>query len=191
MQKADGEYRLGLGVFEIGSLVAHHDRLVDLARPLMRGLSAQRFTTHLAVLDGDDVVYLEKLDGPAADALPSRVGGRLPAHCTGVGKTLLAHLSSELQEEYLSKKLTRRTASTLSDAHALRTELDRIRSNGFAMDHGEAVSGVACVAAPVFEHGRARAAISICVPKELMDPRQFCGPIRRAATSLSRRLSIS
>ena len=191
VERVDGDYRLGLGIFEIGSLVAHHNRLVDLARPLMRELSSHRLTTHLAVLDGTDVVYLEKVDGSLAGPLPSRVGGRLPAHCTGVGKTLLAHLPEAELEGYLAHRLEQRTPSTIASPDGLRRELAQIRSAGFGMDHGEAVSGFVCVAAPVFDRSGARAAISVGAPGSRVDPQQLTGPIRHAATALSRRLSAA
>src|SRR5260370_27974573 len=92
VEHRDDGYALGLRMFEIGSLVVHHGRITDVARPFMQQLCGRTgHVVHLAVLDKRAVVHLEKVGGTLASSLPSRIGGRLPAHCTGVGKARLAY----------------------------------------------------------------------------------------------------
>ena len=92
LRREGRDYELGMRLFELGSLAVHQDRLHRAALPFLHEL--HRLTghaVHLAVLEGIDVVYLEKSAGRFGVGLPSRVGGRQPAHCTSVGKVLLAH----------------------------------------------------------------------------------------------------
>src|SRR5258708_35535676 len=92
LKRHDDGYALGLRMFEIGSLVSHRSRITSVARPIIHELRGRTgHVVHLAVLDQQDVVYLDKVGGAFADTLPSRVGGRFPAHCTAVGKALLAY----------------------------------------------------------------------------------------------------
>ena len=85
------DYELGMRLVELGSLAVHQDRLHSAAQPFLHELHrATGLVVHLAVLDGSDVVYLEKIAGGLGAAIPTRVGGRQPAHCTAVGKALLA-----------------------------------------------------------------------------------------------------
>ena len=192
LERVDSDYRLGLAIFELGSLVAHRSHIVAAARPFMQQLSESgRFVVHLAVLDGHDVVYLEKVGGALASRLPSRVGGRLPAHCTGVGKAMLAHESSHVVSEYVRNGLTPRTSATIVDADAFLAELARIREQGYAMDRGEAVPGLTCIAAPVFDVGMVSAGISVSGPARQVDSPQVRRNVQYVATQISRRVTGS
>src|SRR5260370_35486500 len=109
VEHRDDGYALGLRMFEIGSLVVHHGRITDVARPFMQQLCGRTgHVVHLAVLDKRDVVYLEKVGGTFASSLPSRIGGRLPAHCTGGGKALLASSPRSVVDQYLRAALRHR-----------------------------------------------------------------------------------
>lgn len=190
IERIDREYRLGLGIFELGSLVPHRNRLVFAARPVMQKLSASgHVVAHLAVLDQREVVYLEKIGGVFAGTLPSRIGGRFDAHCTGVGKAILAHLTNTQLEQYLSLSLEGHTASSITDSEKLKNELDVIKQRGYATETGEAVQGVSCVAAPIFHGNLAVAAISICGPTQHLDPSKLRDHVRMAATSVARQLN--
>src|SRR6195952_594311 len=91
--RRDGrDYELGMRLVELGSLAVHQDRLHRAAAPLLHELHrATGLVAHLAVLDGADVVYLDKIGDRMVDAIPTRVGGRQPAQCTAVGKAMLAY----------------------------------------------------------------------------------------------------
>lgn len=92
LRRSGRDYELGMRLVELGSLAVHQDRLVRAATPLLVELHrATGLVVHLAVLDGPDVVYLEKVGDRLNSVIPSRVGGRQPAHCTAVGKAILAY----------------------------------------------------------------------------------------------------
>ncbi|TAM91721.1 MAG: IclR family transcriptional regulator [Jatrophihabitans sp.] len=136
------------------------------AVPLVQELSWRTgLVAHLGVLDGADVRYLDKVGGPVAAALPSRVGGRVPAHTTAIGKALLAWLAPEDVDELTAGRLERTTARSIGELPALHAELARIRlRRGVAFESEEAVPGFACVAAAVRGGEFAVAAISLCGP---------------------------
>lgn len=137
-----------------------------VAVPLLQELSWRTgLVAHLGVLDGADVYYLDKLGGPAAAALPSRVGGRVAAHTTAIGKALLAWLTPEDVDELTEGRLVRRTPRSIGELPALHRELARIRlRRGVAFESEEAVPGHGCVAAAVRGTGAPVAAISLCGP---------------------------
>ncbi|MCX4815216.1 IclR family transcriptional regulator [Streptomyces sp. NBC_01239] len=190
LSRYDNEYRLGLRMFEIGSLVVHRTRMSEAARPLLQELcTATGHVVHLAVLNQQDVVYLERVGGAFASTLPSRVGGRLPAHCTAVGKALLAYSPSDVVDEYLWRGLSRRTDASLSTPGALEAALTRIRSTGYATEIGEAVSSVSCVAAPILVMEQAVAAISVCGPQDRIRVDELKFRVKWIAAEISRRVT--
>lgn len=189
LERVDAEYRLGLGIFELGSLVAHRSPIVEAARPFMHQLSeAERFVVHVAVLDGSDVIYLDKIGGPLAGRLPSRVGGRLPAHCTGVGKAILSRSAPEIVADVLELGLVPRTGATIVDPAVFRSELAEVRAKGYAVDRGEAVHGLTCIAAPVSDGSRV-AAISVSGPTHQVDTSQVRRNVMYVAAQISRRVN--
>jgi DNA-binding IclR family transcriptional regulator len=143
---------------------------------------------HLAVLDQQDVVYLDKLGGAFADALPSRVGGRFPAHCTAVGKALLAYSPQATVSEYLAAGLPRRTRASLATPAAVEAAIAGIRGAGYATERDEAVPGIACVAAPIRSFGEVVAAVSVCGPRDQVRARELRTLVLPAAAEISRSL---
>ncbi|GAB4584124.1 IclR family transcriptional regulator [Nocardia sp. IFM 10818] len=158
-----GGYRLGMRALELGGLTADHNEIRDAVSPLLHELSQRTgMVGHLAVLDGRDVVYLDKAGGRFAASLPTRLGGRMPAHATGVGKAMLACLEPNIAEAALRARLPRLTPRTICEPEALARELQQIRMRqGVAIDREEAVVGIACVAAPLRGRGTAPAALSL------------------------------
>lgn len=189
LQRDDNEYTLGLRMFEIGSQVVQRSRITDIARPFMQELCASTgHVVHLALLDEYDVVYLEKVGGAFASTLPSRVGGRLPAHCTGVGKVLLAHSSRSVIDDYVKNGLRRQTTSSIKTEEALDSALVGIRNLGYSVEIGEAVRGVGCVGAPVLEFGGVVAAISVCGPQQRLNVNELKHRVMLTAAEISRRM---
>ncbi|MFD6391526.1 IclR family transcriptional regulator [Nocardia sp. NPDC055029] len=158
-----GGYRLGLRVLELGGLAAEHNELREVVGPLLYDLSQRTgLIGHLAVLDGREVLFLDRAGGRSQVAIPTRVGGRLPAHCTALGKALLATLEPGIAEGSLRGNPTPRTARTIVDRAELHRELARIRNRqGVAVDTEESMPGVGCVAVPIRGRGVAIAAISL------------------------------
>jgi IclR family acetate operon transcriptional repressor len=162
-QQDDGRYLAG----------SELDVRVMLQPLLLRLRDELNETVHLGVLEGADVVYLDKLESRHPLRLTSTIGGRNPAHCTAVGKAMLAWTYSTEAELRAwiarSQPLVRRTPSSITDPPALAKEMARIRADGFARDMEESEVGVRCIAAPVFVGTtRPRAAVSISAPRDRM-----------------------
>jgi IclR family acetate operon transcriptional repressor len=184
------DWRLGVQLFELGQRVPRRRSLHDAALPFLNDLSrATRETVHLGILDGMEIVYLEKLSHPGAPALPSRVGGRMPLHCTGIGKVLLAYSPAALFQHVVSNGLERRTARTIVAPGLLARQLMEVRRHGFAFEREESTSGVACVACPVLdESGELVAAISLSGWANRLDTSRFGPAVHSAARGVSGRL---
>jgi IclR family acetate operon transcriptional repressor len=182
--------RLGLKLFEIGQLAIRQRGLVDAARPYLADLrEATRNTVHLAVLEGTEVVYLDILGGPDAPALPSRIGGRFPAHATGVGKAILAFSPGADVEKVIAAGLARISPRTITAPGLLRRHLAKVREEGIAYEREESGIGVVCAASPLLDgEGRALAAISISGWANRMRTERVAPAVRTAALTLSRTL---
>lgn len=185
----DGDrYRMGLRMFALGTC-SLEVALRDVALPHMEALHrASGHTLHLAVRQGGDVVYLEKLRSRSALPLPTVVGGRLPAHLTGVGKVLLAHLPEADVEAVLAGPLGGLTRRSVTDPSALRRTLRRVRELGAARDVGEVVDGLACVAVPIRLAGKVVAAMSVAYPAAAGDGQPLVSPLRETSVAISRAL---
>lgn len=169
---ATGKYRPGVSCLELGSRFLKNNDLRSRAIAALEELRNEfGETVHLTILQGSEVVYLEKLAGlHPIGFMSSRVGDRAPAHCTGVGKALLAHLTDEeLLARYPSGKLTRYTEHTITSLDRLRAALAEVRKQGYAIDQEEHELGVKCVAVPTFNHLGIVAAMSLSGPVERMD----------------------
>lgn len=163
----NGKYGLGLKLFELGSKASNRLGLGERARPHLERLAAAAGeTAHLCMLDGGEVVYLAKVEPTRTIRVPSSVGQRNPAHCTAVGKALLAHLpESELDALIRSRGLKAYTRNTITTAALLKRELRVIRERGYAVDDEEIEEGLRCVGAPVRDHsGRVVASLSVAGP---------------------------
>lgn len=154
-QHGHGRYLLGDEFLRVA--FAHHEARPDHVRvtPILRALCERHGeTVHYAVLDGPSVVYRSKLDPPSgAIRLTSVVGGRNPAHCTGVGKALLAHALPDLdavRARVGDRELERPTERSIATAEQLHAELVRVREQGYAVDDQENEPGVHCVAVAAF-----------------------------------------
>jgi len=151
-----GRYRLGLELVRLA--FDYYERCDErsLVLPALEEL-VERFreTAHFARLDGAEIVYVAKVEPAGRHArMSSRVGGRNPAHCTGLGKALLAYTLPDAGavERYVGEHgpLARRTKHTLTSVAALAPELERIRQRGYALDREESEEGIVCIAFPLF-----------------------------------------
>ena len=189
-----GRYRLGLRIFELGGLVMQQMNLWDEALPFLEGLVRDTGETgHLAVLDGGEAIYVERVEARRALRVPSAIGRGYPAHATNLGKVLLADLpTAELRELVSRKGLHAYTPNTITSLAELESELDRIREQGYAVDNEEYDEGLRCVGAPIVDHsGRVVAAIGIGGPVTRVTPERIeplADVLRDAADGLSRRL---
>jgi DNA-binding IclR family transcriptional regulator len=192
VHRVGNRYELGMALFELGELVPIKHRLRKVALPYMQDLfAATGETVHLAVRDGVDAVYAEKIHGHRSLDLPSRTGGRAPLTCTAVGKALLAHETPDVLEDVLDRPLRRWTAASILDADVLLRQLEDVRRTGVAQEREEAALGGACVGAPVLVANRPVAALSIAVPVDRFAPERLGAAVRTAALGLARALHRS
>lgn len=151
LEHTSSGYGLGRRALVLGGGAEDHADLRSAASPYLHDLLLRTgAVVHLGVLSGSRVRYLDKLGGRFAATVPSRVGGTAPAHCTGLGKALLAWLEPEHVDELVGDQLPARTTATISERAALHGELTRIRMRGgLAWERGECFPDIACVAAAV------------------------------------------
>jgi IclR family acetate operon transcriptional repressor len=169
-----GKYGLGLSCLDLARAYQEGDVIRCTALPILQALRDNTMeTVHLAVLDGMEVFYLDKLPGLRAIGLmASNVGARLPAYCTGLGKALLAYIDPDLVRAHFDRVgLRRYTDTTLVTVDGLLADLEQVRRRGFALDHGEHEPEVRCIAVPIFgARGAVFAALSIAGPASRIDP---------------------
>jgi IclR family KDG regulon transcriptional repressor len=170
-----GRYSLGVACLDLGSVFMSQLDLRDRVLPMLETLRENcKETIHLAVLDRKkmEVIYLEKLEGLLPiGMMGSRVGGRAPAHCTGLGKCLLAYLPDvEVRDFYLSNGMRSYTDHTITDTDQLLFQLAQIRERGYAIDNVEHEPDVKCLAAPVWNHRQVVvASVSVSGPEKRID----------------------
>lgn len=188
VERTPGGFRLGMRLFELGSQVPRQRGLREAAAPFLADLfEATHETVHLAIPDGAEVVYVQKLESRGGPKVPSRVGGRLPAHCTGVGKAMLAFAPPDQVDAVVAAGLRRRAPRTVVAPGLLRQELADIRERGVALEHEESTVGITCVAAPILDaDSRAVAAVSVTGWVNRIDPARFAPAVRTAALGISR-----
>jgi IclR family acetate operon transcriptional repressor len=185
--------RLGVRLFELGHLVPDHRKLRELAMPFARDLAeATKLTANVAVREGTEIIYLEKITSNNLRVPHSRVGGRLPIHCTALGKSILAHSSSLLVESILAAPLEGLSSHSITDSDLLRRELSAVRQTGVAYDLEESQDGLFCVAAPVFARAnRVVGALSVTGATSQGEARSWANLVRQAARGLSQRLGAA
>ena len=168
-----GKYRLGWRLFELGGLVFQRLDLWDEALAFLEGLVRDTGETgHLAVLEGGQVVYIERVETRRALRLPAAARRGHPAHATNLGKVLLAHASPEVVDEILfAQELPAFTPNTITNVDQLRIELASIKERGYSVDNEEYDEGLRCIGAPVLDSsGRVVAAIGIGGPVTRITP---------------------
>lgn len=189
-------YSLGIRVWEHGQAYLRHQDLLGEAHRAMEAIVREiNETVQLAVLDGLENVYLDKVDCSHPVRLQSEVGKRLEAHATGLGKVLLAYLPpDELEARLSGHPLIRFTPQTVTDQAALLRELEIVRRQGFAVDDQEYTPGLICVAVPIREQGgKVATAMSASVPIMRASPEQLAAALQalaRGSLHLSNRLGL-
>jgi DNA-binding IclR family transcriptional regulator len=178
VRQDDRGYALGVKLIELGAAAAERLDIRGIARPVLRDLSELGIgTSNLAILDGHDVLYIEKLNNPEhVIQIATRVGGTVPAHTTALGKVLVAALPAEERLRWLSEHpFTAVTEHTITSASRFEQALEFATANGYALDDEESNLRTVCVAAPVRDHtGTTVAAISLtCLSADVGDERKL------------------
>ncbi|QSR24153.1 IclR family transcriptional regulator [Nocardioides aromaticivorans] len=187
LDRVEGGYRLSVGLFELGMRASVERSLLEIAMPFLQDLYERTHeTVHLGVREGHEVVYIAKIGGHRQARTPSRAGGRMPLHCTAIGKALLAYSDATLLGEVLAAPLERRTSHTIIAPGLLRRQLAKVASSGVAFEYEESALGINCVAAPVIGPSEElMAAISLTGPTSRFSPEAHVAPIRTASAALT------
>lgn len=184
-----GEYVVGRRLWDVGLLAPVNTGLRTMASPFLHDLyGATLATVHLAVRDGNEVLYLDRLSGHASVPVVSSIGSRLPMHATGVGKILLAHAPASVQAEVLTQ-LTRVTPYTVSQPGALRRQLARALREDYATTTEEMSLGACSVAVPIRAQAGVVAALGIVVPSLKKDRARLVAAMQVTARSIGRVLN--
>lgn len=189
----NGRYRLGLGLFALGTLVRARLDVASEAKRLLQGLRNDAGeNARLAILDRGGVVYIHDFESNDAVRLRSISGQQRPAHCTAEGLCLLSGLRGPALEDYLAQPLERRTANTVGLPETLVERIRRVRRLGYATEDEECEEGTRAIAAPVFQaDSRVTAAIGLAGPRLRLKKRDFpqlAEKVMSVAADLSRRL---
>lgn len=162
-----GKYHLGIKLFKLGHQAVSQLNLREICRPfLSRLMNDTKETIHLAVLDDDQVLYLDKVEGPHALRMPSRVGRHIPTYCTSLGKAMLSCLDDQEVKSILRRQtLKPHTENTVKNINQLLADLGSVRKRGYAVDNEEIEIGLRCVGAPLRDYtGGMVGAISVAAP---------------------------
>jgi DNA-binding IclR family transcriptional regulator len=191
LDKPHDRYRIGNRLFELSGLAPVRHELREAVLPFLQDLyTATRTTVQLGVLQGTQILVVEKITGHRPMPMLSQVGGMIPAHCSGLGRAILAYCDAAVIDEVVEAGLVRRTPRTITSPTALRRELAAVPDRGLAVDREEGNIGVSCVAAPIFGPlGEVRAALSVTGPSKLVRADRIGPAVRLAAAAASRAYS--
>jgi DNA-binding IclR family transcriptional regulator len=185
----DGRYRIGLRLWEVGSLAPRGLGLREVALPVLEDLyEVTHENVQLAVRQDLELVFIERIAGRHAVPVLTRVGGRFALHATGVGLVLLAHAPAGVQEQVLAAPLERYTALTLTDPARLRRCLAEVRRVGYAVSDRQVTMDALSVAAPIRGPEGVVAAVSLVVAHDRADPVALAPLVQAAGRVLSRAL---
>jgi DNA-binding IclR family transcriptional regulator len=189
-------YRLGIGVLVLATSLLNNLDIRRIAHPVLLDLrNSTHELVHLAVLNEDAVVTVDRIEGQRPLSLQTEVGARRPAYCTASGKAILAHLPGPRVDAVLAAGMPAVTPRTITTPEAMAHELATVRACGYAVDDEERIEGVRCVAAPVFGHdGEVVAAVSLAAPTMRFAPDRVTAvgaEVAAAALTISCRLGFS
>jgi DNA-binding IclR family transcriptional regulator len=191
LDKPRDRYRIGNRLFELSGLAPVRHELREAVLPFLQDLyTATRTTVQLGVLQGTQVLVVEKITGHRPMPMLSQVGGMIPAHCSGLGRAILAYSDAAVIDAVVAAGLVRRTPRTITSPTALRRELTAVPDRGLAVDREEGNIGVSCIAAPIFGPlGQVVAALSVTGPTSLVRVERSGPAVRLAAAAASRAYS--
>lgn len=186
--------RLGYRLFELGQMTPHLRCLRAAALPYLAELyEATHETVHLAVRDGSELLFVEKLHAHRRSLAPSRVGGRMPLHASALGKALLAGSENQTVDEVLTDPLIPYTPWTLTKPQELCHQVRDATRAGCAFDRDETAVGLSCVAAPIaIDDDSPIGALSVAVPsRSRIRPERLAGHVKNAARETARAFANS
>jgi DNA-binding IclR family transcriptional regulator len=187
----DGKFHIGLRLWEVASLAPRGLGLREAAMPFLEDLyEVTHENVQLAVREGLEVVYVERIAGRNAVPVLTRVGGRFALHATGVGLVLLAHAPADVQEEILTSPLHGYSPKTVTNPVRLRQMLAATRRDGHAVSDGQVTVDALSVAAPILgPGGNVVAAVSLVVRADSAQPTALAPLVKASARGITRALS--
>lgn len=187
----DGTYRIGLRLWELGALAPRGQGLRERALPFLEDLShVSRENVQLAVREGAELVFVERIAGSGAVPVLTQVGGRFALTATGVGLVLLAHAPAEVQDVVLGTRIERYTERTVTDPGRLRGMLADVRTRGFSISDRQVSLDSLSVGAPILDgRGQVVAAVSLVVRHGTASPHAIAPLVRTSAAAISRALA--
>ncbi len=195
-QGASRKYRLGLRVTDLGMSALNSTGLREHSQPYLEELRQRTsYTVNMAVLDGSEILYVDRARsyrrGQSQIDLGLRLGSRLPAYCTSMGKLLLAYLPEEEQKDLIGDmKLTRRAPNSITSKKALRTELEHVREEGFAVNDEELAQGLHSISAPVrSENNEVVAAVNMAAHSSMISLEEMVDHLGPHLVSTADRIS--
>jgi DNA-binding IclR family transcriptional regulator len=189
VEREGRDYVLGRHLFELGNSVplCRPRGLRDVAAPHLSQLFVKTGkVVHLAVLEGTDIVYVEKIYGHDTVPVPTAVGSRMPAACSSLGKAMLAFSDRDTIRRVLEDGLAPRTRYSIAEPARFLQELRRVHRDAVAFDREEVQLGLVCTASPILVDGRAVAAVSVAGQATRFNPAAVANDVRRAAEAISR-----
>jgi IclR family pca regulon transcriptional regulator len=191
-------YRLGPKVLDLGFSALNSMDLLEVSAPHLRRLSDEtQRTVNVAILDGTDVVYIERCraarPGQQQIDLNLHVGARLPAYCTAMGKAILAFVSEERLEEVIERiDFVPRGPNTLTDPKAFREELVKVRASGIAINDEELAYGLRSIAAPIYsQSGDVLAALNLAIHRTIVSMEELVERFAPAVIQTANDISLS
>jgi DNA-binding IclR family transcriptional regulator len=189
----EGQYSLGNRMFELAGLSPVRTELREAALPFLEDLyEATHATVHLGVMDGLEILYIDKICGHDRVTNLSRVGGRMPVHCTSLGKSILAFSPPNVLQAVVNHGLTRYTSATITSPALLERELNTVVARQVAFDRQESSVDISCAGAPVFgPDQQVVAALSVTIPVGRARLDLIAPVVATAARGVSKALATS
>jgi len=190
-----GHYRLGVSVLTLSSIFISSLDLYRESLPVLKWLVQETGeAAHLAIMEGTDVVYVNKVESKHPIRILTYIGRRNPAYCTSSGKVLLAYQAEEVVEEIINKGLEKYASNTITDPDQLYRSLAKIRKDGYAVSVSEILDGVTSIGVPVRDYtGQVVAAVSIVGTNQHINKKtipHFVDLVKKAGREISERLGF-
>jgi len=187
------KYRLGTRFIVYSDLVLNSMDIINISYPIIERVCEKiEETVHIAMLDGTDVVYIEKKECTKSIKTSTRIGARIPAYVTADGKIILCYLEKDKLKELLPRNIKKLTSNTITDKHQLLESFAAIKSNGYAVDYEETVQGLVCIAAPIMDYsGEVKYSLSVTCPTVRMTEdklKEYIDIIKKSANEISCRI---
>lgn len=190
------KYRLGLGLLTLGNIVSSSLDIRAITSPIIKRVCLElEETVHIGTLDDMEVVYINKQESNQSMRIFTNIGARLPAYCTGIGKSMLAYLDDEVLMNKLPDVFTAVTPKTITNKKDLLEDLNKVRQRGYSRDDEENLEGLSCIAAPIFDHtGKVKYGVSLSGPTIRMTDEKMALAIEvvgEAAKEISHKLGYN